>query len=88
MASMKKQKDEEMAKYMKAHPSRFPDSVMRPWQGCGADDRARARSMGSIQNNTSRWQVAMMGGVLASRLGLGSYGIPSDFVPGRAQAAE
>lgn len=87
MSNMKKQKDEEMAKYMKAHSSRFPDSVMRPWQGCGADDRARARSMGAVQNNTSRWQVAMMGGVLASRLGLGSYGIPADFVASR-EAAE
>jgi hypothetical protein len=72
------EKDRATASYMKAHPGSYPDSVMRPWQGEGSDKRALARQMGSVQNNTSKWQTAMLGGLLAARLGYGWSGVPRE----------
>lgn len=72
------EKDRATASYMKDHPGQYPDSVTRPWRGNGADLRDLAKQMGSVQNNTSKWHAAMLGGVLAARLGFGWSGIPND----------
>lgn len=74
------EKDREMAKYMKAHPGRFPDSYMRPWQGEGAGMRAMARQMGAVPNDSAAWHHAMVSGVIFARLGLGSFGVPDDLL--------
>lgn len=76
----RKAKDAAMAAYMKQHPGQYPDSVMRPWRGEGAGYRDMARQMGAVSNNTSRWFVAMLGGLAAARLGYGSSGVPSDLL--------
>jgi hypothetical protein len=75
-----KVKDQAMAAYMKAHPGAFPDSVMRPHGGCGAADRGLASQMGHVTNNTSKWQHAMLAGVIFYRLGMGSGGIPAELL--------
>lgn len=71
-------KDQAQAAYMKAHPGRFPDSESRPWRGEGVGARELSRQMGSVQNNSAKWHLGMLGGVLAARLGYGWNGIPSD----------
>lgn len=78
------EKDREMAKYMKLHPGRFPDSAVRPWQGDGAGIRAMARQMGAVPNDSSAWHNAMLAGVIFARLGLGSNGVPADLIDRRA----
>lgn len=78
MSAASRNKDKEMASYMKQHPGRYPDSYMRPWQGHGAGLRAMARNMGKVPNNSSRWFVGMLGGVIAARLGYGSANVPDD----------
>jgi hypothetical protein len=40
-------KDKMMAKYMKDHPSSYPDSVTRPHNGVGRQDVIEAQRMGS-----------------------------------------
>jgi hypothetical protein len=86
-ASERKQKDSATAAYMKSRPGQFPDSVRRPGQGEGAAQRSLATTMGRVENNTSKWHTAMLGGVLAARLGLGDYGIPPDFLSPPRKAA-
>lgn len=85
-AAERKTKDVAMAAYMKAHPGSFPDSVRRPGLGEGVSHRALAAGMGRVTNNSSRWEVAMLGGVIAARLGLGSYGIDPEFIRPRDAA--
>ena len=73
------EKDREAAKYMKAHPGRFPDSYMRPWPGNGAGIRQMAMTMGAVPNNTTIWDFGMLGGVLCARLGMGSANVADEF---------
>jgi len=74
-----KAKDAAMAAYMKQHPSAFPDSVRRPWPGNGAGLRALAQQLGgNVPNNSSKWHVGMLGGVLCARLGMGDANVPNE----------
>lgn len=79
------ERNREMAKYMKLHPGRYPDSSMRPWNGEGAGTRTLAKTMGAVPNESSKWQLGMLGGVIAARLGLGSSNIDAEYIrPKRA----
>lgn len=75
-----------MAAYMKAHPGSFPDSVRRPWNGVGSADRDLAMKMGRVPNGGSTWDKGMLGGIIAARLGFGSYGVPAELLPVRRVA--
>lgn len=88
MSAASKERDRAMASYMKAHPGQYPDSVMRPWNGEGASTRAMTKTMGSVSNESSKWEAGMLGGVLAARLGLGDFGIPDELIrPSHRNAA-
>lgn len=87
MSAGSRTKDKEMASYMKQHPGRYPDSAMRPWNGEGAGYRALAKTMGSVSNNSSKWHVGMLGGVIAARLGLGSANVPGELINTAKRAA-
>lgn len=77
----RKQKDQSMAMYMKAHPGQFPDSEMRPHNGCGSDYRKMASSMGRVLEPSGNWYRGMLGGVVAHRIGLASnHGIPTSLL--------
>lgn len=68
-----KLKDQSRAAYMKKRPNQFPDSVMRPHNGCGSDMRKLADKMGMtyIGQSRSSWERGMLGGILYARaLGL------------------
>lgn len=64
----RKVQDQARAKYMADHPGQFPDSVMRPHRGCGADDRDLAKGVQPARQKGA-WERGMLGGVIASRLG-------------------
>jgi hypothetical protein len=66
----KSTKDKEMAAFMKEHGPRAPSS----WNGCGAEDRALAKKMGSevFGRSSSTFDRGMLGGVLAYRCGMTS----------------
>lgn len=68
----RRQKDEAMAAYMKEHPHSYPDSVMRPWNGCGSEARAEALKMGRVASNGAHYERGLLGGVLAHKLGFKS----------------
>jgi hypothetical protein len=76
----KRNKDAAMARYMHEHPGSFPDSIKRPGQGQGAADRKLAMTMGFVRNDGSKWQIAMLGGILAAKLGYSSNGIPDELL--------
>lgn len=84
-AAERRKRDVEMASYMKRFPNRFPDSAMRPWQGNGADLRKEANRMGRVLNNTSGFDIGMLGGYLCAKLGLGNYGVDVVFDGPRSQ---
>lgn len=75
-----------MASYMKEHPGRYPDSTVRPWGGEGAGARAMAKTMGAVPNDSSKWQLGMLGGVLCARLGLGSSNIDAEYLQRKREA--
>lgn len=80
-AAERKQKDQSMAQYMKDHPGQFPDSEMRPHNGCGSDARKMALSMGRVLEPSGAWYRGMLGGVIAHRAGLASkQGIPASLL--------
>lgn len=77
-----KAKDSAMASYMKQNAARYPDSIRRPHNGCGASDRKAAAALGSSWRgrSSSTWDRGMLGGVLAARLGYGSDNIPPELL--------
>ncbi len=75
-----KAKDAAMASYMKDHPGSFPDSVMRPWNGNGADLRNLSKTMGRVPNNTAKFDFGLLGGVLVARLTGSKFGIPDELL--------
>jgi hypothetical protein len=86
VSAASRNKDKEMASYMKDHPGRYPDSFMRPWNGNGAFHRDLARQMGAVPNNSSKWFNSMRAGLALARLGLGSAGVPSELLADREAA--
>ncbi len=76
----KKAKDQAMAAAMKAQPNRYPDSIRKPHDGCGADQRKLAMSISAAGHRTGKWGVGMFGGIIAARLGLGASNIPTEFL--------
>lgn len=80
-----KAKDAAMAAYMKKHPGSFPDSAMRPWGGEGASHRALASTMGKAPPSGKN-DFGLLGGILAARLGYGSFGVPPDLINARRAA--
>jgi hypothetical protein len=80
-----KAKDAAMAAYMKKHPGSFPDSIMRPGQGEGKSLRALAATMGKSPP-TAKYDVGMVGGILAARLGYGTSGVPLEYLQRRDAA--
>ena len=71
--------DAAMAARMKAHPSAFPDSAARPWQGNGAAYRKMA--VGGLRaTSKSHHDFGLLGGLMCARLGMGSYGIPKELL--------
>ena len=70
--------DAAMAARMKKNPNRYPDSARRPWLGNGAE--YRKMPVETKRSEGSKFDFGFLGGVLCARLGLGSFGIPSELV--------
>lgn len=70
----RKARDVERAAFMKKNPGQFPNSVSRPWSGCGSNVRIMAMRMGTGYKGqySAAYERGMVGGVLAERLGYGS----------------
>lgn len=70
-----KEQNSIMAKHMKDHPNQFPDSILRPWQGEGASARKLAKNMGRVPHDNAYFELGMVGGILAAKLGFGNHGV-------------
>lgn len=77
----KRTHDAAMAAYMKDRPNQFPDSERRPHQGQGSGERKLALTMGRVPSNGHHFEIGMLGGILAAKLGLGDHGV-KDFLAG------
>jgi len=75
----KRTHDAAMASYMKDRPGSYPDSVRRPHQGQGAGDRKTAMSMGRVPSDGHHFEIGMLGGILAAKLGYSDFGV-KDFL--------
>lgn len=72
-------KDEEMAKFMKLHPNRFPNSVTRPWRGCGHAERVAARKTSGTKTHGQE-MFGLLGGVLVAKAFGFTHNIPDELL--------
>lgn len=74
MSVARKNKDAAMARWLPPAP--------RSWNGCGAGTRRATARLGTgwRRELLARQDFGLLGGVLAARLGYGTYGVPKELV--------
>lgn len=75
----KRNHDTAFASFMHDRPNQFPDSVRRPHQGNGSGERKLALQMGRVPSNGHHFEIGMLGGILAAKLGYSDFGV-KDFL--------